>query len=181
MLEIHHQTLQMKAGILELESEVDNLRRAATAGLDSTTATFEAETFARSNLQKHDLLRYLKDYIVTLQVAEERRCEMKRTLQDLVTVTDFMQVKKTTMTKVAMLNVWKNLECQRNDLKQRLAKVAMIPGNAIEMLTLTAKDREIEELDRQVEQKDRVMQLLKSRLRNSGTILTETDLELLSM
>ena len=58
----------MKATMLELESEVDDLRRAATAGLENTAATFETETFERSNLSRHELLKYLKDYQITLQV-----------------------------------------------------------------------------------------------------------------
>jgi len=171
---------QMKANMLELEAEVDGLR-AAIAGLNSTTNRNESETHDRANLLKQELSKYLVDYMLTLQVSEERRCDIKRTLHDVISVSDFMQMKRTTMTKVAMLNVWKNLECQRVDLQMRLGKLSRIPANAMEMLTLSQKDRQIEELDRQVEQKERVVQLLKSRLKDSGSALTETDMELLAM
>merc|ERR1712100_730189 len=109
--------------------------------------------YLRAAMFKQELVTYLMDYMLTLQVAEERRYELKRAITDIQNLTDFINTKRRTLTKVALLNVWKNLESQREDLKRRLMSLASLPGHAIVSLTLSGKDKEIDSLARQVEHK----------------------------
>jgi len=142
---------------------------------------YDSQTFERASLIKQELVTYLMDYMLTLQVAEERRYELKRAISDVVNITDFMNTKKRTMTKLALLNVWKNLEPQREDLKRRLTSLAGLPGHAIVSLTLSSKDKEIDSLARQVEHKQRIVSILKDRLKSSGVTLMDSDRDLLAL
>jgi len=170
----------IKNKMQEYEAEADALK-ANLSGLEGIMAQYDGQTTERAALIKQELVTYLMDYMLTLQVAEERRYELKRAISDVVNVTDFMNTKKRTLTKVALLNVWKNLEPQREDLKRRLTSLASLPGHAIVSLTLSEKDKEIDSLARQVEHKQRIVSILKDRLKSSGAELTESDRDLLAL
>merc|ERR1711988_1100536 len=86
------------------------------------------------------------------------------------------------MTKVALLRQWKNLEPLRSDLKRRLATVAGLQGQSLSWLAPMDEDPEVQELKHQVQQKERVVQILKQRLRtSSGKKLTKEEEALLSL
>ena len=48
-------------------------------------------------------------------------------------------------------------------------------------LTLSSKDKEIDDLERQVEHKQRIASILKDRLKNAGVALTPSDRDLLAL
>ena len=56
----------------EYEIEADALK-ANLAGLESTLEQYDGQTADRAALIKQELVTYLMDYMLTLQVAEERR------------------------------------------------------------------------------------------------------------
>jgi len=170
----------MKGKMSEYELESDALK-SQLAGLEETMAQYDSQVFERAAMFKQELVTYLMDYMLTLQVAEERRYELKRAITDIENMTDYVNTKKRTLTKVALLNVWKNLEPQREDLKRRLMSLAGLPGQAIVSLTLSGKDKDIDSLNRQVEHKQRIVAILKDRLKSCGATLTESDHDLLAL
>ena len=68
------------------------------------------------------------------------------------------------------------------DLQKRIGSLSGLQGQSLALLAPTGEDSEVLELKRQVQQKDRVVQILKQRLRTSvGNNMTEEEQELLSM
>merc|ERR1719305_2285205 len=92
-----------------------------------------------------------------------------------------MEQQKTQVTQVALLRQWKNLETLRVDLSNRLASLCGLEGQSLGWLAPTDEDPELKELKKQVLQKDRVVQILKQRLKTSaGQALTEEEEDLLA-
>jgi len=177
-LEDAYAMIKGKMNEYEVESEA---LKTNLASLESTMGQYDEQTGERAALIKQELVTYLMDYMLTLQVAEERRYELKRAISDVVNMTDFMNSKKDSLTKTALLNVWKNLEPQREDLNRRLSSLRGLPGQAIVSLTLSSKDKEIDGIQRQVDHKQRIVSILKDRLKNAEIPLTESDRDLLAL
>lgn len=149
---------------------------------DGVMNELDQELFERSGVFRSELVSYLKEYMLTLQVAEERQQQMIRSINDAYNLREFMEQQRTVMTKVALLRQWKNLENLRGDLNKRLTSLSGLQGQSLAWLAPTREDSEIEDLKRQVQQKDRVVQILKQRLRTSaGGNLTQEEGELLSL
>lgn len=165
----------------ELETYADDLKE-MIAEQDGVMNELDQELFERSGVFRSELVSYLKEYMLTLQVAEERQQQMIRSINDAYNLREFMEQQRTVMTKVALLRQWKNLENLRGDLNKRLTSLSGLQGQSLAWLAPTREDSEIEDLKRQVQQKDRVVQILKQRLRTSaGGNLTQEEGELLSL
>ena len=107
---------------------------------------------------------------------------MTRAINDGFNAHEFMVEQKDSKTKVAMLTQWKNLVGLRNDLRRRLAALTGLTGASLVWLTPTEDDQAIAELERQQEQKERVLQMLQKRLREVPEHeLAEEDIELLQI
>jgi len=162
-----------------LEQCADDLRRVLREE-DDVVNELDEELFDRSGVMRAELVNYLKEYMLTLQVAEERQQQMMRAINDAYNVREFMEQQKTQVTKVALLRMWKNLESLRVDLGNRLATLCGLEGESLGWLVPTGEDPEVAELAKQVQQKDRVVQILKQRLRTSaGAALTQEEQDLL--
>jgi len=149
---------------------------------DNIMSELDQELYERSSMFRAELVSYLKEYMLTLQVAEERQQMMMRCINDSYNAREFMEQQRNVMTKVALLRQWKNLEAMRTDLQKRIGSLAGLQGQSLALLTPTGEDSEVLELKRQVQQKDRVVQILKQRLRTSvGNNMTEVEQELLNM
>ena len=148
---------------------------------DDVANELDEELFDRSGVMRGELVNYLKEYMLTLQVAEERQQQMMRAINDAYNVREFMEQQKSQVTKVALLRMWKNLESLRVDLGNRLATLCGLEGESLGWLAPTGEeDAEVAELTKSVQQKDRVVQILKQRLRTSaGAALTQEEQDLL--
>lgn len=165
----------------ELETHADDLKE-MLAEQESVISELDKELFERSGMFRADLVSYLKEYMLTLQVAEERQQQMIRCINDAYNLREFMEQQRGTMTKVALLRQWKNLEPLRADLNRRLASLSGLQGQSLAWLAPTSEDSEVQELKRQVQQKDRVVQILKQRLRTSaGSTLTQEEEDLINL
>ena len=148
---------------------------------DDVAKGLDDELFERSGVLRTELVDYLKEYMLTLQVAEERQQQMMRAINDAYNVREFMEQQRSQVTKVALLRQWKNLESLRVDLGNRLATLCGLEGQSLGWLAPTEEDAEVKELKKQVQQKDRVVQILKQRLKTSaGNALTEEEEDLLA-
>jgi len=164
-----------------LDEDTDDLKE-LLLDQDNTTVELDQQLYERSGVFKAELLTYLKDYMLTLQVAEERQQQMMHVINDVYNLREYMEQQRDSMTKVALLTQWKNLEPLRNNLKQRLLSVAGLQGQSLSWLTPLEEDPEVQELKRQVQQKDRVVKILAQRLRaSSGKHPTAQESELLSL
>jgi len=120
--------------------------------------------------------------MLTLQVAEEREQQMLRCINDAYNIREYIEQQRSGMTKVALLRQWKNMSSLRADLDKRFASVAGLEGQSLEWLAPGGEDQYVQDLERQVQQKDRVVQILKQRLKtSSGGQLTEEEAELLEL
>jgi len=150
--------------------------------LDSQVDELDEQLFDRSQEFKGKLLTYLKEYMLTLQVAEEREQQMLRCINDAYNIREYIEQQRSGMTKVALLRQWKNMSSLRADLDKRFASVAGLEGQSLEWLAPGGEDQYVQDLERQVQQKDRVVQILKQRLKtSSGGQLTEEEAELLEL
>eukprot|EP00658_Telonema_sp_P-2_P007998 TRINITY_DN1298_c0_g1_i4.p1 TRINITY_DN1298_c0_g1~~TRINITY_DN1298_c0_g1_i4.p1 ORF type:complete len:377 (+),score=127.68 TRINITY_DN1298_c0_g1_i4:230-1360(+) len=147
----------------ELEELGLELQESCDAG-DAAAAEFDQQLFERASKFKAELVTYLKEYMLTLQVAEERVQEMTRAIDDAFNMNEFMTSQKNAITKVAMLTQWKNMLGLREDLKRRLAPLTTLKGKTLAWLSPTADDQQIDDLERQASQKQRVIELLQQRL-----------------
>jgi hypothetical protein len=149
---------------------------------DNTMVELDQQLYERSGVFKAELLSYLKEYMLTLQVAEERQQQMIRAINDAYNLREFIEQQRGVMTKVALLTQWKHLEPQRTDLNRRLAGLVGLQGQSLEWLAPADEEPEVQELKRQVQQNDRVVQILKQRLRtSSGSKLSMEETELLNV
>ena len=81
-----------------------------------------------------------------------------------------------------MLHHPTSLIAHRNDLKRRLSSLTGLKGASLVWLTPTAFDQEIAQLERQSQQKDRILRILQERLQEvPKSELTEEEQELLEI
>jgi len=141
---------------------------------------FDTDHFERAGSFRGELVTHMKDYMLTLQVAEERKHQLERAICDAQALHAFFEIQRNSVTKVAMLTQWKHLLAQRVDLKQRL--------NGLEGLSSlgptppeSTQSAEITALEMQVKHKSRIVDLLVQRLRGCGAQLSPREEELLAL
>lgn len=173
--------MRINSCMAEIEALGSGLREVCEES-DVAASDFDQQLFERSLVFKAELVTYLKEYMLTMQVAEEREQEMTRAINDSFNLNEFMAQQKNTITKVAMLTQWKNLTSLRNDLKRRLSSLTGLKGASLVWLTPTAFDQEIAQLERQSQQKDRILRILQERLQEvPKSELTEEEQDLLEI
>lgn len=165
----------------DLETYADDLKEMISEQ-DGVVNELDQELQERAGVFRAELVSYLKEYMLTLQVAEERQQQMIRAINDAYNLREFMEQQHNVMTKVALLRQWKNVENLRGDLNKRLASLSGLQGQSLAWLAPAGEDSEIVDLKRQVQQKDRVVQILKQRLRTSASgNLTKEEEDLLNL
>jgi len=167
--ELMHETQEMEEELTALSDE-----------LSAHSEQFDSDHFERAGSFRVELVSHMKDYMLTLQVAEERKHQLERAVRDAQTLHAFFEVQRNSVTKVAMLTQWKHLLVQRVDLKQRL--------NGLEGLSSlgptapeSCQSAEITALEMQVTHKSRIVDLLVQRLRTCGSKLSPREEELLTL
>jgi len=138
---------------------------------------FDGDHFERADKFRQELVAHLKDHMLTLQVAEERRQELQRAIEEGETLRHHFRSQKGGRTKTALLTQWKSLEDVRANLKRRFQSLASLPG---QVLKTSSSDDEVVRLERSLSQKSRVVDILAQRLKGSAD-LSEAEKELLAL
>jgi len=176
---IHEACHCITQDMVQLDEAVEDLQ-ATMKKVEDMSETFDEHHFERADKFRQELVAQLKEHMLTLQVAEERRQELLRAIDEGNHLSSFFGNEQMTRTKVALLTQWKNLESLRNNLKIRFQNMSNLPSQILTSASLT-EDDELSEMERHVLQKDRVVDILVQRLRSCGADLTPNEEELLAL
>ena len=75
----------LTAAVQDMEDEMQGL----CSELESINAQFNHDHFERSSCFKAELTSHMKEYMLTLQVAEERKQQLERAVQDAEALHEF--------------------------------------------------------------------------------------------
>ena len=127
---------------------------------------FADESLSWIQFHASEQLQYITDTVPLVQITDERRCELGLTADEIDRLHTYMSEQKLRSTKPATLNVWKNLRSVRDDVHYHLSSLRDASEPNLQVLALARKDREISVLERQLQHRDRIVGMLKHRLKS---------------
>jgi len=169
---------KMNRSMAELQEAVEDIK-GRLGEVEQRSESFDEEHFERGDKFRQELVAHLKDHMLTLQVAEERKTELQRAIDEGSVLQEFISSQKHTRTKTALLTQWKCLEGLRSNLRGRFQALASLPGRVLGPGD-SSMDDEVGSMERQVHQKTRVVDILVQRLRDCPE-LTESEQELIAL
>jgi len=172
--DLEEATRRIDDQMVELQVAIDELQ-GMLQGLVAKRERFEEDHFDRADRFREELVSHLKDHMLTLQVAEERKQELHKAIEEGETLKHFFTTQKKNGTQMALLRQWKQMEPVRSNLRRRFQVLSGLQGHVLSKTSAAAD--EVGALERQVQQKDRVVELLAQRLREAGKEVGLTEAE----
>eukprot|EP00698_Gefionella_okellyi_P025462 TRINITY_DN9340_c0_g1_i1.p1 TRINITY_DN9340_c0_g1~~TRINITY_DN9340_c0_g1_i1.p1 ORF type:complete len:473 (+),score=90.94 TRINITY_DN9340_c0_g1_i1:104-1522(+) len=148
----------------ELESIVAkrSVLQVRTAELVGQTEQLSKDAHTRAAQLKAELLAHLQNYLLTQQIADERKFELARAASDIDRTAEFLISKQQQCNQAEFLRTWSAMSDQRLALQHRVQHLA----DSQFTMPLMNQDAqaEIAELKKQVAMRDKVIAVLKKQV-----------------
>jgi hypothetical protein len=126
------------------------------------------ESHSRAAALRETLVRQLRDYLATVQVADERRFELARAASDVERFAEYAHGKHTASSAPAFLRAWAASASSRGALRARVQRLSEGSFPIPPLGGAGDDSQETGELRRQLAQRDRQLSALRRQLLDLG-------------